>query len=115
MIRFNGPIRSSNCAELASDLVLLRMILSGNNRNKKPVSIVVGKASSAGNASTTSQQQQDGQGLTSWTSSQAKALLVEQLPNTVSVSFLHAKASELTRELLDKVRNDILNLPIEAQ
>lgn len=82
-VRVNGPKRSSSSAELSADLKLIRAVAAGNSMLTKPGrtgSLRVGDVSEG---------------------------LVEQLPNTISVSFKGAKAHELVGLLSNKVTSTI--------
>ena len=83
LIRLNGPKRACNISNLGEDLQLLRAVSAGN------AMLSHGGRSSARKAADIS------------------AGLLEQLPNTISISFKGAKSYDLIALLSKKVRNKV--------
>jgi hypothetical protein len=93
MVRFNGPVRASNPKELLADLKIIRVMIKSD-------------------VSTGAPGQGQGQGMPCPSQSAAvkSAMTLEvlqQLPNTVSVSFKGIRSYEVIDALSEKVRSSV--------
>ena len=101
MIKFNGPARANNPVHLSSDLKIIRvMIKSGFTHSERS-----GKAGDQSNSNNHNNQNSNivvshPPGVTSAMSVE----VLQQLPNTVSVSFKGIRSYEIIEALSDKVR-----------
>ena len=90
-LRFNGPRKAADPAELESDLALLRIILLPSGGG-------LGSGSGSANGSSSS----NGSG-GSGSAARSSSLVLEQLPNTLSVSFRGLLAPDLMPQLASLV------------
>lgn len=112
MIRFNGPKRSCQVEEIQADLKLLRVMMKtktvslealGSNRvisdGRSPDDKQFGGTNKSSHLSPGVNHNSG-----SFHASGVSRDLLEQLPNTVSVSFININAHELVAALGDKVK-----------
>jgi hypothetical protein len=90
-VRFNGPVRASNPKDLLADLKIIRVMIKSDVTNG-------------------AQSQGPGQQSLSQSAAVKSAMTLEvlqQLPNTVSVSFKGIRSYEIIDSLSEKVINSV--------
>lgn len=85
-MRFNGPARANNPKELLADLKIIRVMLKSHQQKQQSGAGTAGTAAAA--AATRAAMSLD---------------VLQQLPNTVSVSFRGVKSYQVIDMLSDKV------------
>ena len=90
LIKYNGPVRSTDCAALGCDLKIIRMILKSDSKNaiiRHNNSSSSSSSSSGAHENQETDQEEVNVEEEIVLSKLSSKCIVEQLPNTLSVSF----------------------------